>query len=164
LKGIIVQVSVSLGGLPKRPVADGVITPLGLQGDFHSQPHIHGGPEKALLLVAMETVEELKRRGYPIFAGALGENLTTQGLDPRQLRIGHQLRVGTALIELSRMRGPCRALDIYGPEIKNEVYDALVKSGDPRSPRWGMSGFYARVLREGLVRPADEVELVSALA
>ena len=99
-----------------------------------------------------------------MFYGALGENLTTRGLDRRQLRIGQQLRVGGALIELTKIRVPCASLDVYGPELKKEIYDARVKAGDPQSPRWGMSGFYARVLQPGYVRPDDIIALVATLA
>ncbi len=66
---------------------------------------IHGGPEKAILLVASETVDEFIRRGYPLFYGALGENLTSRGLDLRGLRIGDQLCAGGALA----LRSPSRA-------------------------------------------------------
>src|ERR1017187_4431068 len=31
-------------------------------------------------------------RGYPVFFGAMGENLTTRGIDVRRLRIGDRLR------------------------------------------------------------------------
>jgi MOSC domain-containing protein YiiM len=54
-------------------------------------------------------------------------------------------------------------LDVYGPGIKEEIYDACVKAGDATSPRWGMSGFYARVVEPGPVHPGDAVMLLSAL-
>jgi MOSC domain-containing protein YiiM len=79
---------------------------------------------QAVLLIAAETIDELKARGYPVFYGALGENLTTRGLDRRQLRIGQQLRAGGAVLEITKVRGPCAALDVYGPAIKQEIYDA----------------------------------------
>ena len=161
--GVIVQINVSPGGLPKRAIAAGMITPLGLAGDAHAHPQIHGGPRQAVLLMASETIDELKARGYPVFYGALGENLTTRGLDRRQLRVGHQLRAGAAVLEITKVRGPCATLDIYGPAIKQEIYDARVKAGDPTSPRWGMSGFYARVIRPGPVQPEDAVAILSAL-
>jgi MOSC domain-containing protein YiiM len=158
------QVNISSGGVPKRPVAEAVVTPLGIRGDSHDHPQIHGGPRKALLLMAMETIEQLKARGYPLFAGALGENITMQGIDPKQLRAGHQFRLGTAVIELTKLRVPCATLDVYGPEIRGEIFDAQVKAGDAASPRWGMSGFYAKVLADGLVRPGDPIELMAVLA
>lgn len=163
-EGIIVQVNVSPGGLPKRAIAGGMITPLGLAGDQCAHPEIHGGRDQALLLIAAETVDELQARGYPVFYGALGENLTTRGLDRRQLRIGQQLRAGSAAIEITRIRVPCEALDIYGPGIQREIYDAQVKAGDAASPHWGMSGFYARVVAPGPVHPGDIISVLSALA
>jgi MOSC domain-containing protein YiiM len=144
-------------------VAEAVVTPLGIRGDSHDHPQIHG-PRKALLLMAMETIEQLKARGYPLFAGALGENITMRGIDPKQLRAGHQFRLGTAVIELTKLRVPCATLDVYGPEIRGEIFDAQVKAGDAASPRWGMSGFYAKVLADGLVRPGDPIELMAVLA
>ena len=96
-------------------------------------------------------MEELQQRGYPVFFGALGENLTTRGIDVRQLRIGDRLRAGGALLEITQPRGPCASLDIYGPTIKQEIYDKRVKALDPSSPRWGMSGFYLSVVEPGPV-------------
>ena len=160
----IIQVSVSPGGLPKRPVSGGFITPLGLEGDAHAHPSIHGGPQKAVLLIASEVVDELKARGYPIFYGALGENLTTRGVGVRDLRIGDQIRAGGAILEITQPRGPCTALHIYGESLKDEIYDARVRARDPASSRWGMSGFYARVLEPGPVVPGDRIALLRALA
>lgn len=164
MTGTIIQISISLGGLPKRPLAGGFVSPLGIEGDRHAHPGIHGGPDKAILLLAAETVDELASGGYPVFYGALGENLTTRGLDPRQLRLGQQLLAGGALIELTAVRSPCSQLDVYGPEIHRELYDPQVKAGDPASPRWGRSGFYARVLRPGPVRTDDIITVVATLA
>lgn len=162
-EGTIIQISVSPGGLPKRAVASAIITPLGLAGDVHAHPQIHGGPFQAVLIIAAEAVDELKSRGYPVFYGALGENLTTRGLDRREIRVGHQLRAGAAILEITKPRGPCTQLDVYGPAIKQEIYDAQVQAGDPGSPRWGMSGFYARVIQPGLVQPGDPILVVAAL-
>ena len=156
--------NISPGGLPKRAIPEGFITPLGLERDACAHPQFHGGPDQALLLIAAETVDELIARGYPVFYGALGENLTTRGLNPAELRAGHQLRAGQALLELTRLRAPCSALDVYGTALKREIYDARVKAGDTAAPRWGMSGFYARVLQPGLVRPGDIISLVATLA
>jgi len=163
-EGVIVQINISPGGLPKRAIAAGLITPLGLAGDACAHPDIHGGPRQAVLLIAAETVDDLKHRGYPVFYGALGENLTTRGLDFRELRVGHGLRAGGAVLEITKVRGPCGALDAYGPAIKQEIYDQRVKAGDPKSARWGMSGFYARVVQPGPVRAGDVIAVVSALA
>ena len=164
MTGHIVQINVSPGGLPKRPIADGALDSSGFAGDSWAHPKIHGGPNQAVLLIAAETIDTLRARGYPVYPGALGENLTTSGLDPALWRMGQQYRVGEAVIELTKVRAPCNALDVYGPGIKNEIYDSQVKAKNPASPRWALSGFYARVVRSGLVFPGNIISLVSELA
>ncbi len=134
---------------------------LGLQGDAHAHPAIHGGPRKAILLIASEVVDELTARGYPLFYGAMGENLTTRGMDIRALRIGNRLRAGAALLEITQPRGPCSALDVYGPSIKQAIYDQRVKQLDAAAPRWGMSGLYASVLEPGAVQQGDAIDLLT---
>ena len=162
--GTIVQVNISHGGLPKRAIGEGFITPLGIEGDVHAHPQIHGGPRKAILIIASEIVDELIGRGYPLFYGAMGENLTTRGLTIRDMRVGDQIRAGGALLEITQPRGPCSALDIYGDTLKAVVYDPKVKMRDYTSPRWGMSGFYASVIEPGPVRAGDAIMVVSKLA
>ncbi len=164
MTGSVVQINISRGGVPKRPVAESVATPLGLEGDVCAHPEIHGGPTQAVLLIAAEAIEELIARGYPLYFGALGENFTTRGLDRRALRLGQRFRIGGALIELTKVRAPCSTLDVYGPSIQREIYDQAVKAGNIASPRWGMSGFYAAVIQPGPVRVGDPISLESELA
>jgi MOSC domain-containing protein YiiM len=162
VRGSILQINSSAGGLPKRALLAGFISMIGLEGDGHAHPTIHGGPGKAILLIAAEIVDALAARGYPVFYGAMGENLTTHGIDIRALRIGDRLRAGAAVLEITQPRGPCTALDVYGPSIKDEIYDLQVKLLDAMSPRWGMSGLYASVIQPGEVQPGDPIELLPA--
>ena len=74
------------------------------------------------------------------------------------------MRSGAAILEITKVRGPCSALDVYGPAIKQEIYDMSVKVGDFTSPRWGMSGFYAKVIQPGPIPPNDPISILSALA
>ena len=164
MNGTIIQVSISPGGLPKRAVGEGLITPLGIEGDLHAHPYIHGGPRKAILIIASEIVDELCARGYPLFYGAMGENITTRGLNIRDIRIGDEVRAGGAMLEITEARGPCSALDVYGETLKAEVFDWKVQGMDYTSPRWGMSGFYASVIQPGPVRAGDAIMVVSKLA
>lgn len=158
------QIGASRGGVPKRPIDEGLLTPLGIEGDIHARPHLHGGPMKAVLLICSEVIEDLRSKGYPVFPGALGENLTISGIDHTQLRPGQQFRVGQTIIELTTVRAPCATLDVYGPAIKSEVCDSEVKAGNARSPRWAKGGFYARVIQTGPIRPGDKIMLVATLA
>ena len=158
--GSIIQINISRGGVPKHPVEEAFLGPLGLDGDLHAHPHIHGGPYKAVLLICEEVIQKLASEGYPVFNGALGENLTIRGIDHRQLRPLQRFRVGQAVIELTKVRGPCATLDVYGPAIKSAIYDPAVKAGDTTSTRWALSGFYASVVQTGAIRRDDIIALV----
>jgi MOSC domain-containing protein YiiM len=162
MTGTIVQVSVSRGGIPKRAIPSGELTATGIVGDAWRYP-FHGGRRKAILLSTIEGIEELVAQGYPLFVGALGENLTTRGLDRRELRLGQRFRAGSAVIELASIRVPCATIDVYGAGIQAATYDAQVQARDPTSPRWGLSGFYASVIQPGRVRPADPLVLLEEI-
>ena len=62
MEGSIVQVNISPGGLPKRAIDEGMIGPLGIQGDVQAHPQIHGGPLQAVLIIAAEVVDALIER------------------------------------------------------------------------------------------------------
>jgi MOSC domain-containing protein YiiM len=156
----VLQINTSRGGLPKRPAFFGEVGVEGIAGDGHAHPQVHGGPRKAVLLVTVEGIEELKAQGFPLYPGALGENITTSGLDRRKMRLGQRYRVGEVILELTKMRQPCEQLTPYGEGIHKAVYDAEVKAGNTASPVWGLGGFYASVIRTGTVRPGDAITLL----
>jgi MOSC domain-containing protein YiiM len=160
LQGVVVQVNLSRGGLPKRPVPEAFLTLLGFEGDAVAHPKFHGGPLKAVLLVTSEGIDELIAAGYPLFSGAMGENLTVRGLDRRALGPGTRLTAGDAVVELTTLRIPCSNLDGYGPSIKAAVYE---EGMTPQDPRWGLGGFYTAVLKTGLVRAGDAVRVITRL-
>ena len=160
MTGSIIQINISPGGVPKRPIEEAIVTADGIRGDSWAHPDIHGGLRQALLLITSEGTEELIAQGYPLFHGALGENLTIRGLDRRFMRVGQRYRAGEVFLELTKLRGPCETLNVYGPGIQKAVYDPQVKAGDPATPRWGLGGFYARVLTPGVIRQHDIIALI----
>ena len=163
MPGIVIQINRSSGGLPKRPALGPVtVTREGLEGDDHANLKYHGGPDKAVLMLALETLDDLKAKGFPIFPGGLGENLTVSGLDPAQWRSGQRYRPGEdVVIELTTLRTPCSNLNVYNSGIKAELYDARCKAGDPTTPKWARGGFYGRVIHGGLLVPGSAVALES---
>jgi MOSC domain-containing protein YiiM len=158
---VIFQVSTSAGGVPKRPIAEATLGVDGLLGDDWDHPNIHGGRKQAALLMTVESIEELSGQGFPIFPGALGENLTTRGLDRRTIRIGQRYRAGSAVLEITKLRHPCGTLDVYGKGIQRAMFDARTLAGDATSPLWGLSGFYASVVTPGIVRAGETIELTA---
>ena len=157
--GAVAQISVSGGGIPKLAIPSAELTDVGIAGDGWRYP-FHGGRRRAVLLITAEGIDELVVQGYPLFAGALGENLTTCGIDRRDLRIGQRLRVGGAEIMVTEMRTPCSTLDVYGSGLQAAMFDARVQAGDPESSRWGLSGFYASTVQAGTIRTGDPITLL----
>jgi MOSC domain-containing protein YiiM len=90
----------------------------------------------------------------------LGENLTTTGIDRKHVRIGQQFRVGDAVIEITKLREPCKTIAVYGQGIEQATFDTLAKAGDPTSPKWGLAGFYASVVRAGRVSAGCPISLL----
>jgi MOSC domain-containing protein YiiM len=162
--GTVVQVSISAGGVPNRAIEEGNLTRAGIVGDGWRHPQFHGGPKRAVLLITAEGVDELASHGFPVYYGALGENITTRGLDRRALRLGQRLQAGRAIIELTHVRLPCDTLSVYGAGIQAAMFDARACAGDAASVVWGMSGFYASVVEPGVLRPGDSICLVSSAA
>lgn len=160
MTGAVVQVSISAGGVPNQPIEHGDVTLGGIAGDGWRHPQFHGIPKRAILLIASEALDEIKAMGFPVYPGALGENLTTLGLDRRALRISQRFRCGNAMIQLTEPRFPCHTISLYGKGIQDAIYDVRVMKGDPSSNVWGLSGFYASVIEPGIVRPGDRIELI----
>ncbi|GIU75104.1 MAG: MOSC domain-containing protein [Bryobacteraceae bacterium] len=152
MRGTILAVCVSPGGLPKLDVRAARVTAAGLEGDGHNHPHIHGGPDKALLLIARESLEQLRQQGFPVAPGVLGENLTTQGLNFGQLAPGMRFRAGEALIELTRLRRPCAQLEPLNGGRAGRIQQRLTEAPH-------LAGWYARVLLGGWIRAGDIIEL-----
>ena len=154
----ILQINVSNGGVPKRPVDEARVEELGITTDVQRNKKYHGGPQQALLLIASESIDALAKRGFAVYYGALGENVTTAGLDHRAWRAGQRYRLGEeVVIELTKLRQPCRQLDPFGPGIQKELYDPQAKKGDPQSVCWAAGGFYCRIVSPGTIRPGDRV-------
>jgi MOSC domain-containing protein YiiM len=164
MRGIVSQVSLSKGGVPKLAVPAGEVGPLGILGDVQKNTKYHGGPRQALLWITAEGLAELREQGFPVVPGSLGENITTEGIGRRGVRLGQRWRLGEVEIEITKMREPCNTLSPYGEGIQKAVYDNAVKGGDPASPRWGLAGFYCAVVKPGTVRPGDPVTLLSETA
>ena len=151
--GTIVQISVSLGGVPKRAVEAADVTTSGVEGDAHRDLAHHGGLDRAVCLYAMEALSALVAEGHRVAPGTLGENVTVEGLDWSRIVPGTRVRLGAdVVIEITRYTSPC-------VNIK-----AAFAGGDfgrisqKRHPGW--SRVYARVVSEGTIRTGDPARMV----
>jgi len=151
--GRIVQLSISNGGVPKHAVEAARVTPLGLDGDAHRNREHHGGPDRAVCLFAMEAIRELQAEGHPLVPGALGENITIEGLDWSAVQPGTRLRLGDeVLLEVTRYTTPCFNIR---PAFRDGNYALVSQKRHP-----GRSRVYARVVTTGTVRRGDPARLL----
>lgn len=138
------------GGVPKRALQRAVLTPLGLMGDAVRNPDVHGGPDRALCLYALERLLALQEEGHPVFPGSLGENVTTVGLDFAALRPGDRLAIGPeAVVEVVSYTAPCRTI---AGSFHDRAYGRVSQKLHP-----GWSRVYARVLREGVLEAGQPI-------
>lgn len=151
MSGRVFQLNVSPeGGVPKRAVQRAVLTPLGLMGDAVRNPDVHGGPDRAVCLYALERILALQAEGHPIYPGALGENVTTLGIDFAELAPGDRLAIGPdVVVEVASYTSPCRTI---AGSFADRAYGRVSQKTNP-----GWSRVYARVLREGVLEAGQPV-------
>lgn len=144
------QISVSDGGVPKRPVFEARITAQGLAGDRQRNVKVHGGPDRAVCLYSLDVIERLQDEGHSIEPGFSGENLTLAGLDWELVQPGVRLTVGPEVeLEVTSYTVPCSHNARW---FHDGDYQRISQKKHP-----GWSRVYAKVLKEGVVRPGDQV-------
>ncbi|CAB5549569.1 6-N-hydroxylaminopurine resistance protein [Pseudomonas putida] len=127
---------------------------LGLEGDEQGDLRVHGGVEKAIHHYPREhyAAWAAELGEHPLLAepGAFGENFSTTGWREADVCLGDRIRVGSALLEVSQGRMPCWKL--------NDRFDVAQMA--LRVQQSGRTGWYYRVLEEGVVQAGERLELV----
>ena len=150
----VYQINLSDGGVPKSPVLEAVIATTGVEGDRQRNLNVHGGLDRALCLFSQDLIERLQDEGHSIDAGSSGENLTLAGLEWEKLKPGDQLQVGPDVqVEIMSYTGPCHQNAQW---FRDGDYMRISQKKNP-----GWSRLSAKVLRGGVVRPGDAVEVKS---
>lgn len=134
-------------GIFKQPVEGPVmVRTLNIDGDQQADLTVHGGRDKAVYLYPAESYarwESDLERDLPY--GHFGENLTITGLHEEFVRVGDLIEVGEALLQVTDPRFPCFKLGI---KMGRQTFlKQFLRSG--------RSGFYCRVLREGMIQKGD---------
>jgi MOSC domain-containing protein YiiM len=147
MRGLLTQLNVSPGGIPKLPVLFAHVSRDGVAGDWQKNRKYHGGLDRAVCLFSEELYADLRAEGVGLVNGAVGENFTTRGVNLQQLAKGDQLRVGAeCVIELTDIRVPCRTLTKWHARLHHMIQ--------------GRSGWVAKVIAEGIVRPGDTIQVL----
>ena len=138
---------------------------LGVEGDAHcgatvkhrsrvaqdpTQPNL-----RQVHLIHSELHDELRRSGFDVSAGVMGENITTRGVNLLALPTGTLLFIGeTALVEVTGLRNPCAQLDNYQTGLLAAVLDRDADGALIRK-----AGVMGIVVRGGEVRPGDTIRV-----
>jgi MOSC domain len=138
---------------------------LGVEGDAHlgrtvqhrsrvardpTQPNL-----RQVHLIHGELHDALRAQGFDLSPGAIGENITTRGIDLLGLPTGARLALGDeAVVELTGLRNPCVQLDRFQPGLM-----AAVLGRDDAGRLVRKSGVMAIVVAGGEVRPGDAIAI-----
>jgi MOSC domain-containing protein YiiM len=138
------------GGL-KNPVPRATLRFLGFEGDGQGDRVNHGGEDKAVCVYPFDHYPYWERAlGRGLEPGAFSENLTVSGIAETEVAVGDVFRVGGAIVQVSQPRTPCSKL--------------AGKNGERLLAKWvaqtGYTGFYMRVLAEGVVAAGDAFERI----
>jgi len=127
-------------GVIKHPVTQACF----LQGKgIESDAHCGLDDVKQVSLLADESVDKMRAMGLTLTAGAFAENLTTEGIELRTLPVGTKLRIGQALLEVSRIGKECHT----GCAIKQQTGTCVMPT----------EGIFARVLEGGIVKAGESI-------
>ena len=130
-------------GIDKHPVSGPVaVGQMGLEGDGQADLVNHGGVDKAVYAYDRSDAGYWEKHlGRALPPGALGENLTVEGMASSVVRVGDRIRAGSVLLEVTQPRVPCYKLGVH--------------MGDPAFPAAFAKalrvGFYLRVIEPGSI-------------
>ena len=118
----------------------------GIVGDAHA-----GDWHRQISLLAEESVDSM-RAASPVSldTGVFAENINTRGIDLKNLPVGTHLRIGETEVEVTQIGKECHS----DCAIKQAVGRCVMPT----------EGIFAVVVREGVVRPGDEIEILEAEA
>ncbi len=122
-----------------------------LEGDRQADLRVHGGVDKAVCVYSGDHYPVWRAElGRPdMMAGAFGENFTVSGQTEADVCLGDRYEIGGAVVEVSQPRGPC--VKLARRWDRPDLPKLVVASG--------RSGWYLRVLQEGLVEAGARLQL-----
>jgi MOSC domain-containing protein YiiM len=137
----------------KEPVQGSVwVGKTGLNGDGQYDQKNHGGPEKAVFAYSSEHYPywQNEHNITDISLGGMGENFVLKNITEADVSIGDTFQIGEAIVQISQPRQPC-----WKParRFKTKTLALLIQNT-------GRTGWYFRVLNEGLVEEGQSVTLL----
>ncbi|MFH0940102.1 MAG: molybdenum cofactor synthesis domain-containing protein [Planctomycetota bacterium] len=148
MNGRVVSVNLSAQkGMLKRPVPQALITDQGFEGDAHAGP----GHRQVSLLSAESITAFAQSSGRERAPGDFAENLTVSHLNLAAISPRTRLRIGAAVeLEVTQLGKRCHGNDCA---IMREVGACIMPK----------EGIFCRVIRGGMVKAGDPVEITSTV-
>ena len=139
----------------KQPVSRPLrIARKGIEGDEQADRKHHGGPDMAVHLYPWDHHDfwHGALMGHELLdqPGTFGSNLSVAEIEETQVHIGDRFRLGTALLEISQPRQPCWKIE---HRFQRKGMVAIIIET-------GKSGWYFRVLEDGVATAGDKLERV----
>lgn len=139
-------------GLPKIEVSEAEINFSGVADDYnhYRATRKNNSPDRAVLLMTTDMLKQLQSEGWPLKPGDLGENLSVKDIPYEFFEVGKKFNVGEVKLEITEKCNPCNnlsALQYVGDEKVMEFIKILKNR----------RGWYAKVLKEGLVKKNDRI-------
>ncbi len=167
MSGIVTAVSRSPRHTMVKANQDSIrlVAGLGVEGDAHQgatvkhRSRVARDPTQPNLrqvhLIHAELHDELRRAGFAVTSGLMGENVTTRGVDLLGLAAGTRLHLGRqAIVEVTGLRNPCAQLDKIEKGLMAATLDRDAEGNLVRK-----AGIMAIVLAAGELRPGDPVRV-----
>lgn len=141
-------------GIFKQRVDEAIVTRFGITADQQADRRVHGGPEKALHHYSVKSYQRIQQ-AFPHIAelavpGSIGENLSCEEMSDVNVHIGDIYRIGSITVQVSQPRSPCWKIN-----NRYSVPDLSVFIAQQR-----ITGWYYRVLQEGVIQTGDVIELL----
>lgn len=105
-------------------------------------------------LIHHELILTLQQQGFAVKAGTMGENITTKGIDLLSLPRGALLRIGSAVVEITGLRNPCKQLNDYQSGLMSALLD---RDEHPHLIR--KAGVMGIVLKSGEIVVGDVIDV-----
>ncbi|HKM19090.1 MAG TPA: MOSC domain-containing protein [Aliarcobacter sp.] len=144
-----------ISGIKKYPVSKAYLTKIGFVDDFQADLVHHGGVNKALFLFSSITYEKISSSFDNSFdmtnMAFFGENLILDKICEKDICVGDILKIGQAKVQITQPRQACWKLSAN--TLKNNMTKFIFETG--------LTGFYAKVLKEGQISQNDDVFLES---
>ncbi|SER63784.1 MOSC domain-containing protein [Lentzea xinjiangensis] len=165
--GVVTAVSRNEEYTFTKPVRESItlLAGLGVDGDVHQgvtvkhRSRVAKDPTAPNLrqvhLIHAELLDELRGKGHDVEPGAIGENITTRGVDLLGLPTGTLLHLGPdAVVEVTGLRNPCVQINRFSRGLLKEV-----AGRGPGGELVRRAGIMSIVLTGGVVRPGDEIRV-----